>query len=167
MSEIIIDYEDDDERPITVTGIGKRSLAELKARFFVSKTYDFTGALGLGFYWWGSGVAEGDQNIEFQLLSATGGWIAHFADGDPGWRWILLPFEDRDPFSEQRLIEVDLGGSRADKAHIESLLWTCFSEGVRRLAYVCIWYGGDLKAQFTVRHPDSADLVAEFNVNHP
>ena len=139
----------------------------LRAKFWIHKTYDLTGALGIGFYWWGSGVVEGDQNVEFQLLTPTGGWIAHFPDGDPEWRWVLLPFEDRDPFSEQRLIEVDFGGSWADKSEVEAFLWTYFSEGVRRMAYLCIWYGGDLKAQFTVRHPGSSSLKGVFNVNHP
>ena len=139
----------------------------LPAKFWIHKTYDFTGALGVGFYWWGSGVVEGDQNVELQLLTPTGGWIACFPDGDPGWRWVLLPFEDRDPLSEQRLIEVDLGGSRANKAEVDAILWTYFSPGVRRLAYLCIWYGGDLKAQFTVRQASSQNLQCGFLVNHP
>ena len=140
------------------------AISDLSAEFFVHKTYDLTGALGIGFYWWGSGVVEGDQNIEFQLLSPTGGWIAHFADGDPEWKWVLLPFEDRDPTSLQRLIEVDLGGSKADKSQIEAFLWTYFSPGVRRVAYLCIWYGGDLRAEFTVRASIASDLKTEFTV---
>jgi hypothetical protein len=145
-------------------GFKVQHYSDLWASFNVHKTYDFSGALGIGFYWWGSEIIEGDQIVDFQLLTPTGGWIAKFPDGDAEWRWILLPFEDRDPTSNQRLIEVDLGGSRANKAEVESFLWTYYSKGVRRVAYVIIWYGGDLQAGFKVRQATSATLQCALTV---
>lgn len=122
---------------------------ELRAKFWVYKIYDLSHADGLAFYWWGSDVVDGDQMIGFQMWSPRGGWYTKFPDGEAGWRWVFLSFKEGE--GDAFLREFDLVGSRPDRSQIVAMLWTYYTEGLRRLAMITAWRRQELKSHFTVR----------------
>jgi len=124
----------------------------LKALFLIPRAYDFSGSMGISFYWWGSGGM--DQNIDFEMRSLTGGWLGTFPDGPAEWRQIQLSWDD--------LTEVDLDGTRPDRSQIIGFYWTYHTPGVRRLAGIQAWMRQDLLGKFFVRNARSLDLLSKF-----
>jgi len=129
----------------------------LLGTFWITQIYDFTGSTGIGFYWKGSGVVDGDQMVDFEMWSPTGGWVARFPDGEAEWRWVFLSWNEH-------LIEVGLDIQHADKTQIKQILWTYHSSGIRGLDGVHIWFSNDVKGVFTVRQPSSNNLQSEFRI---
>jgi len=142
--------------------------ARLKCSFWVRKVYDLSHSDGISFYWYGSDVVDGDQMIDFEMWSPTGGWVAKFPDGEASWRWVFLAFRGG-PLVTGVLREVDIAGSRPDKSQIEKILWTYYSKGVRRIDAIRAWRMCDLKASLTVRHASgtaSKNLSAKLEVRN-
>jgi len=142
--------------------------ARLKCHFWVRRVYDLSHSDGISFYWFGSDVVDGNQMIDFEMWSPTGGWVAKFPDGEASWRWVFLAFRGG-PLVSGVLREVDIAGSRPDKSQIEKILWTYYSKGVRRIDAIRAWRMCDLKASLTVRHASGAssrNLFAKFEVRN-
>ncbi len=113
---------------------------------------DLSESEGIAFYWWGSGGV--DQNIDFEMRTLTGSLIGKFYDGPAEWRWVFLSWGD--------FTEVDLDGSRPDNSDIRGFYWTYHTDGVRRVDYIVGWRRQDLRGDFEVRQPDSAELLGKF-----
>jgi len=126
--------------------------AGLKTLFLIPRAYDFSGSMGISFYWWGSGGL--DQNIDFEMQSLTGGWIGSFPDGPAEWRQIQLSWDDLTP--------VDLDGTRPDRSQIIGIYWTYHTHGVRRLAGIQAWMRQDLLCKVFIRNASVSDLLSKF-----
>jgi len=133
--------------------------SNLLGTLWVKQIYDFIGSTGIGFYWKGADVADGDQIVEFMMWSPTGGWVGKFPDGEDEWRWVFLEWVED-------LVEVGFDIERPDKSQVTQILWTYYSSGIRGLDGIQIWYSNDVKGVFTVRHPYNIDLLASFDVQH-
>jgi len=130
---------------------------DLLGTFWVTQIYDFTSSTGIAFYWKGSDVSDGDQMVDFEMWSPTGGWVGKFPDGEAEWRWVFLSWEEN-------LIEVGLNIVHADKSEITQMLWTYYSSGTRGLDGIHIWYSNDVKGVFTVKQPGTNNLKGVLTV---
>lgn len=126
---------------------------------YIRQLYNISTAKGIGFYWWGAG--GWDQLNEFILETPTGFYRGYFADGEAKWNWVF--------FKIANLEKLAIDGSEPDPTNITGILWTYHSNGLRRVAFLSIWYvePPDLKGIFTVRHLESLELPAEFTVRYP
>ncbi len=128
---------------------------DLLCHVCIRKIYNFSAGMGVSFGWWGSG--EGDQNIDFEMWSPTGGWVGKFPDGPARWRQVTLSWDD--------LTEVDFDGSRPEKSNIVGMYWTYHTPGVRRVDAIQTWMIRDLYCTFIVKNVGSSDLPGKFEVN--
>ncbi len=131
-------------------------------------TWDLTGTTGIAFYWWGTGDAP-EIRVDFILESPTGFWMSSFYEGPARWRlvflpwgsftWVSLPAPDLDPHRH--------GFNEPDKSQINAFYWTMHTSGMRRIDFIYApvgLFGGNLPAEFIIRHLDSLDFNAGFDI---
>lgn len=123
----------------------------LAATFYVRQMYDFSKAYGLSFLWWG---ADKGDSVEFKLESPTGHFLTMFSDGPSSWREVFIPWS--------RFTEIAQIGTPPDKSRITAILWTVFSEGMRRVDLLRLFEVPILHCGFVARHSNTLDIGCGF-----